>query len=51
VDVGFMSGGQMDETQFKIDFNTESGHAMHREVRASLNSISDLSLSVSRGNN
>jgi hypothetical protein len=47
VDVGFVSGGKMDKTQYKND-NTETGQAMHREVRASLNSINDLSLSVRR---
>jgi hypothetical protein len=36
------------KTQYKNDFNTETGQAMHREVRASLTSVSDLSLSVSR---
>jgi hypothetical protein len=30
VDVGFMSGGQMDKTQYKNDFNTETGQAMHK---------------------
>jgi hypothetical protein len=44
-----MSGGQMDKTQYKNDFNTKTAQEMHREVRASLTSINDLSLSVSRG--
>jgi hypothetical protein len=48
VDVGFMNGGQMDKTQYKNDFNTGTGQEMHREVRASLTSVSDLSLSVRR---
>jgi hypothetical protein len=48
VDVGFVSGGQMDKTKYKNDFNIETRQAMNREVRASLNSISDLSLSVRR---
>jgi hypothetical protein len=43
-----MSGGQIDGTQYKNDFNTESGQATHKEVRCSLTSVSDLSLSVSR---
>jgi hypothetical protein len=41
----------VDKTQYKNDFNTETGQVMHREVRASLTSISDLSLSVSRRKN
>jgi hypothetical protein len=48
VDVGFMSGGQMDKTQYKNDFNTGTRQEMDREVRASLNSVNDLSLSVRR---
>jgi hypothetical protein len=44
----FMSGGQMDKTQYMNDFNTETGQEMHREVRASLTSVSELSLRVSR---
>ena len=43
-----MSGGQMDETQYKNDFNTETGQVMHREVKSSLTLVSDLSLSVSK---
>jgi hypothetical protein len=49
VDVGFMNGGQMGKTQYKNDFNTGTGKGIHRELRASLTSVSDLSLSVSRG--
>jgi hypothetical protein len=37
----------MDKTQYKNDFNAETGQEMYREVRASLNLVSDLSLSVS----
>jgi hypothetical protein len=48
VDVGFMNGGQVDKTHYKNDFNTKIGQEMHREVRASLTSFSDLSLSVRR---
>jgi hypothetical protein len=51
VDVGFVSGGQMDKTQYKNDFNTKIGQTMHREVRASLNLVSDLSLSMRRRKN
>jgi hypothetical protein len=40
----------MDKTQYKNDFNTETGQSMHREVRSSLTSVSDLSLSVRRRN-
>jgi hypothetical protein len=47
VDVDFVNGGQMEKTQYKNDFNTEIGQAMHREVRSSLTSTSDLSLNVS----
>jgi hypothetical protein len=43
-----MSGRQMDETRYKNDFNTETGKTMHREVRSSLTSVGDLSLSVSK---
>jgi hypothetical protein len=50
VDVGFMSGGQMEGTQYKNNFNTEIGQAMHREVRASLTSVINLSLRVGRRN-
>jgi hypothetical protein len=38
----------MDKTQYKNDSNTETGQAMHREVRASLTSVSELSLRVRR---
>jgi hypothetical protein len=38
----------MDKTQYKNDFNTKIGQEMHREVRSSLTSVSDLSLSVSK---
>jgi hypothetical protein len=38
----------MDKNQYENDFNTENGQAMHREVRSSLTSASDLILSVSR---
>jgi hypothetical protein len=48
--VGFMSGGQMGKTQYKNDFNIGTGQEMHREVRASLTSVIDLSLSMSRRN-
>jgi hypothetical protein len=51
VDVGFVSGGQMDKTQYNNDFNTKIGQAMNMEVRASLTSVNDLSLSVSRRKN
>jgi hypothetical protein len=44
----FMSGGQMEKTKYKNEFNTETGQAMHREVRSSLTSVSDLSLSVNK---
>jgi hypothetical protein len=47
VDVGFMSGGQMDKTQYKNAFNTGTRQAMHREVMSSLTSVSDLSLNES----
>jgi hypothetical protein len=46
VDVGFMNRGQMGKTQHKNDFNTGTGQEMQREVRASLNSVSDLILSA-----
>jgi hypothetical protein len=46
MDVGFMSGGHMDKTQYKNEFNTKNGQAMHREVRSSLTSVNDLILSV-----
>jgi hypothetical protein len=39
-----MSGGQMEKNQYINDSNTETGQTMHREVRVSLNSVSDLSL-------
>jgi hypothetical protein len=48
VGVGFMSGGRIDKTQYKNDFNKETGQAMHREMRSSLTSVSGLSLRVSR---
>jgi len=48
VDVGFMSGGQMDKTQYMNDSNTKNGQAMHREVKVSLNSVSELSLRASK---
>jgi hypothetical protein len=38
----------MDKTQYMNDSNTETGQAMHREVRVSLTSFSELSLRVSR---
>jgi hypothetical protein len=48
VDVVFMGGGQMDKTQYMNDFYIETGKAMHREVRSSLTSVSELILSVRR---
>jgi hypothetical protein len=51
VDDGFMDGGQMDKTQYKNDFNIGTGQEMHIEMRASLTSVSDLSLSASRRKN
>jgi hypothetical protein len=38
----------MDKARYKDDFNTETGQEMHRELRVSLTSVSDLSLSVIR---
>jgi hypothetical protein len=38
----------MEKTQYKNDFNTETGQEMHREVKSSLTSVNYLSLSVSR---
>jgi hypothetical protein len=38
----------MDKAQYKNDFNKGNGQEMHREVRASLTSVSDLSLRVSK---
>jgi hypothetical protein len=38
----------MDKTQYKNDFNTETRQEMHRELRASLTSVSGLNLNVSR---
>jgi hypothetical protein len=48
VDVDFASGGKMDKTRYQNDFNIEIGQEMHSEVRASLTSVSDLSLSARR---
>jgi hypothetical protein len=39
----------MDKNQYKNAFNTKIRQAIPREVRSSLTSVSDLSLSVSRG--
>jgi hypothetical protein len=38
----------MDKTLKRNDSNTEIGHTIHREVRASLTLVSELSLRVSR---
>jgi hypothetical protein len=43
VDVG------LEKTQYMNDFQHETRQEMHREVRATLNSVSELSLSVRRG--
>jgi hypothetical protein len=45
-----MDGGQMKKTRYKNDFNTRTGKEIDREVRASLTSVSDLSLSARRRN-
>ena len=37
----------MEKTQYRNDSNTKIGQAMHMEVRASLTSVSELSLKVS----
>jgi hypothetical protein len=39
----------MDKTQYMNDVQHRTGQEMHREERATLNSISELSLSVRRG--
>ena len=46
-----MSGGQWKQTQYMNDVQHETGQEMHREVRAILTSVNELSLSVRRGKN
>jgi hypothetical protein len=40
----------MDKTRYKNDFNIGIGQEIHKEVRASLTSVSDLSLRASKRN-
>ena len=49
VDVGLYGWRSMDKTQNLNDVQHRTGQEMHRDVRATLTSVSELNLMVSRG--